>query len=137
MGKLPEEVEFEIDRIQDLLKSLNSTRDASALNALELAGLAAIIHGFYNGVENIIKHMSRNRNLALPLGDTWHRDLLDLSVNEKLISSKLAADLREFLAFRHFFRHSYSFELNPEKIQPLLDKLIATFESFKKQINRL
>jgi len=44
-------------------------------------------------------------------------------VRPAIISEKLAADLNEFLQFRHLFRNIYGFELKSD----LVDKLVNKF----------
>jgi hypothetical protein len=42
----------------------------------ELAALVAILHAFYNGVENIFKRVAANVNGGPPRGPFWHADLI-------------------------------------------------------------
>jgi hypothetical protein len=39
----------------------------------ERAAAAAFLAQFYNGIENILKRISRYHNVPLPTGETWHR----------------------------------------------------------------
>jgi uncharacterized protein YutE (UPF0331/DUF86 family) len=47
------------------------------------------------------------REYPVPLSESWHKDLLDLSVDRQIISSELSKKLDEYRAFRHFFVHGY------------------------------
>jgi len=40
--------------------------------------------------------------------------------------------LRKYLAFRHFFSHGYSFDLDEKRMMPLIEKIGDTYSSFKK-----
>ena len=57
-----------------------------------------------------------------PDGPNWHTKLLDLAVQKFLLSTALRQDLKGFLAFRHFVRHAYSFELDPVMIDQILSQ---------------
>ena len=56
-------------------------------------------------------------------------------IRPAVISEELAADLDEYLAFRHVFRNIYGFELKGERIIRLSDRLAEVAASFKKEIS--
>ena len=43
--------------------------------------------------------------------------------------------LKEFLSFRHLFRHIYGFRLTWEKINPLCNDMENVLNKFKEEIN--
>ena len=93
MTSLRERVEAEFEHIDRTLVALPEDRSCSKLSALELAGVAALLHNFYTSVENILKHTVQDRNLDLPEGESWHRDLVNLAVSEQLIQESTAEKL--------------------------------------------
>ena len=104
---------------------------------LVAAGFAAYLHSFYNGVENIFKVIAEYLDDFTPNGGRWHQDLLEQmaleipGVRPAILSSELAETLREYLELRHFFRHSYSFQIEWEKLKPKVEKLNAIFTHFE------
>lgn len=112
----------------------------------ELAALAAILHAFYNGVENILKRVAILLDGGVPRGASSHADLLgSMSIAKAhrpaLLSSPLAETLQEYLDFRHVFRQTYSFELRWEKMRHLIlgleevvERLENDLDSFMRQI---
>ena len=130
-------IEAEYEAIDKLLSTLPSGKPLSRLSELELAGSAALLHNFYNGLENILKQVFQFRGIILPKGEAWHRDLLLVAVDKKVISQELAEKLKRFLAFRHFFSHAYALDLYPDKMEPLVATAPGLFVLFKNEINRM
>jgi hypothetical protein len=109
----------------------------SELSPLELAGVAALLHNFYNGIENVIKQVFQKRNLMIPEGPSWHKDLITAAISGKVISESLGQELKRFLAFRHFFSHAYALDLISDRIEPLARDASQVFANFKTEIERI
>lgn len=101
----------------------------------ELAAAATFIHNFYNGIENILKRVLVYLNIDTTETPTWHKDLLKTSLDKKIISDKLYDALLNYLSFRHFFVHAYSFTLRWEELKPLVNSLESTLREFKTAIH--
>ncbi len=100
-----------------------------------------LLHSFYNGCENIFRSIARF--FENDIEDTyWHKDLLkrmkvDIAgFRPRVIDKDLFLLLDDFRAFRHKFRHSYSFELDWEKEKLVAQKLPRTARLFGDQIHR-
>jgi uncharacterized protein YutE (UPF0331/DUF86 family) len=136
MAKVHEQVEAEYENIERALAEVPDMGSLLNLSNLELAGLAALIHNFYNGVENILKLLVNAVGKKLPDGPSWHQDLINTAIANDIISESTARKLRQYLAFRHFFSHGYSFELDPKRMSNLVKDIRPTFDCFKKEINK-
>ncbi len=126
--RLSRQVAVEREQLHRLLEThrpLLVQCSESRPNPIELSALAALLHSFYNGVENILKRISAEIDSAPPSGEFWHRKLLDsMALPRKsrpaAISRVLNDRLSEYLEFRHIFRHAYTFELHWEKMSSLV-----------------
>jgi hypothetical protein len=137
MSSLKERIEAEFEQIERTLGALPVHRPCAELSPLELAGVAALLHNFYNGIENVLKQVIQDRGLDIPAGEFWHRDLLGLASSERFLSVPVATELRKYLAFRHFFVHAYALDLKPELMEPLLAKAREVFGDLRRDIEML
>lgn len=100
----------------------------------ELAAIATFVHNCYNGVENILKRVLLSKQAAIKDSPTWHKELLRASFDKGIISDELYEILSNYLSFRHFFVHAYSFNVRWEELRPLVEKLENTIMEFKSAI---
>lgn len=101
--------------------------------------LGSVLHSFYNGIENIFEIIGKNVDKELPKGNKSHQELLHQMASEnkyrkEIISEELYIKLREYATFRHFYRHAYSFQLNWDKMKPLIDNLFEVWKETRKSI---
>ena len=54
-----------------------------------------------------------------------------------IISKETRPDFERFMAFRHFIRHAYSYEINPAMIKKILNTCPTLVESFNRHIRKL
>ncbi len=103
---------------------------------IELSALAAVLHSFYNGVENIFKRVLVEIDRETVGGEAWHRDLLLRMTQAKperpaVLSHDLHEVLLDYQGFRHFFRHAYAFDLDWQKMSPLVFRLNETLRQLE------
>ena len=56
------------------------------------------------------------------------------SMRNEIINEELYLKLREYATFRHFYRHAYSFQLNWEKMKPLVDNVHNIWQEIKQSL---
>lgn len=143
-ARLREDVEFELGQISHLLevhRGLITREVSSAPSNVELSALAMMLHSFYSGVENIFKRISLETGVERPRGENWHRALLD-SMLQRIggravaISIETHEALGDYLAFRHVVRNAYSFDLDWEKLAPLVASCDPTFKRLSEELRQ-
>lgn len=131
----------QLHRVLEHVRPLLDQCASNPPNDHELAALAAMLHSFYNGIENIFKRVAMECYGSLPQGQAWHRELLDLMAQPgragtAVISAALVERLDAYLDFRHFFRHSYVFHLRWDRMKALVLGCEETLEMLEEQVNR-
>ena len=143
LDKLRKQVAIEVEQLNHLLEMHRPLLDKTVSNRpdpVELSALAAMLHAFYTGIENLLKRISIEVDGEPPRGESWHRQLLDKmtlpnSVRPVLVSPSLRDILRDYLYFRHVFRHAYTFELEWEKMAGLVKDCEKTLRQLEIELN--
>jgi hypothetical protein len=128
----------ELDSLFSLYKNelLELEREA---NLVELTAMASVLHSFYSGVEKILLVVAKKIDENVPYDINWHKSLLFQMTkeNEKrdaVISGEMKDILLKYLAFRHFYRHSYSSQLRWDKMEFLIRPIEKNWEKFESEI---
>ncbi|MCF8354998.1 MAG: hypothetical protein K9H48_11140 [Melioribacteraceae bacterium] len=136
MGELSQRIKAELENIDEIFNEMPSYLKLPNLSTLELAGVAALLHNFYNGIENILKQIILSHKLEITVGESWHKELLELAFSQDFISKDCKNSLAQYLAFRHFFSHAYALDLYPDRMEPLVKNSKEVYEIFKKDIDK-
>ena len=129
----------EIDKLFEEYDSFFQNMNYDDPSLIDKTVIGSILHSFYNGIENIFETISKNIDNFVPSGNKTHKEILNNIYvgNEKrtaIIDKETYNLLMDYLGFRHFYRHSYSFHLNWEKLKPLVANLSMTWNKAKEQI---
>ena len=136
MADLGARIQAEEENIARALAQLPLPTRLAELSELELAGTAAFLHNFYGGIENILKQVLSDRGIVLPDGPSWHRDLLRLAEQKSILAADTARTLLPFLGFRHFFSHAYALDLEPERMESLVQSAGEVFGFVRRDVRR-
>jgi len=137
MDNFPEKIEAEKQNVEKALADLLMVCSRKERDIVALAAMATFLHNIYNGIENILKQLLKSKGFKVPKTDTWHKDLLELSVSDGIISEQLADQLYEYLTFRHFFVHSYGFMLEEANLKLLIENIPDVWSQFLSSIKKL
>lgn len=144
----------DLDRlVQKALMAWNHSKKMPVEQEVYLDSVALSLHGLYSGIERIFELIARQVDQNMPVGNLWHRDLLEqVSQNSgdlrpAVIGPESFSFLDELRRFRHLVRNVYAFNLVPEKIEPVISGLsinwlkvkaeILAFADFLEQIGKI
>ena len=139
MNKQMELMNDMVDRIEDFMKSGKMDRISTVYLAYE-------VHNYYCALEDILKEIASVFENSVTDPSRYHAELLkrmniDIpGIRKAFLSDETYRLLDELRRFRHVFRHSYTYELDPERVQhvckitlnvhKLLEKDVEEFKRF-------
>ena len=137
------EIKNEIELLDELFEShkpLVEKIKTLLPNQIERSAAATLLHSFYNGIENIFKRIAHRIDGKVPTSEYWHQELLNqmgaiTKKRDKVISIEMLEKLNLYLGFRHFFRHSYAFQCQWDKMKDLISEINDDYIQFKEEIN--
>lgn len=127
------------ETIARLLKAKKNFNPQKQDNLTEPA-MGTYLMNFYNGIENILKRISKEYYLIMPIGNSWHKELLNLSYNAPegkipIFNQGLAERIIPYKNFRHRFVSGYGFQLKGEKMLGLIDNIESLWNDVKGAIS--
>jgi len=107
-----------------------------------LESTALKLHNFYTGCERIFEKIAGEVNGGVPKTPDWHLRLLRTmsleipEVRPRILTPRLADRLGEYLRFRHLVRNIYGFELEEDKLTPLVAEIESVFRDLEDQLGQ-
>jgi hypothetical protein len=108
-----------------------------------LAQAAVALHHGYGAVESALLRVARALEGDAPGGPDWHQALLASmsleieGIRPAVLSAQAVTHLRHLLSFRHFFRHAYSVDLDPQRLEELRRIALAARPIIRDDFGRL
>ena len=136
-------IELEISKIDNLIDKssvLLSKCKIDAPDFIELNAIGSILHSYYNGIESIFNMIYKSSYENTLSGTMWHSDLFKdmfekTDKHEPVLPQDLMPSLKEYLGFRHVFRHAYGYDLDWNKLEPLFSGLKENWNAVKSGFN--
>lgn len=142
-NELRKELDIELSFIQqtvsdavDLLPRVGNGEST----VYDRAAAGMLLAQFYNGVENILKRISKYCEVPLPSGPGSHAMLFRAFCDPPhasfpiLFPGSVEENFVILRRFRHFVHHSYAFELDWERLKAGIGTLEQSFQVFKEQV---
>ena len=137
-------IQRELDELDKMMcRYAEAIRLGSAIEPelLQVTALGSVLHSFYSGIERIFAEVAKRIDRSLPQGDRWHTELLiqiarPTASRPAVISDATQRLLRRYLAFRHYYRHSYSHLLAWSRLQELIADLTDVWQNVRTDLYR-
>jgi hypothetical protein len=132
------EIEKEQANLNELRKEMRGIKSEQSI--ILRRSMGSILHDFYNCCERIFKKIAIEIDGGYEDTEKWHKALLFKmtipikGLRPSVISEELAAELDDYLSFRHVFRNIYGFELKGKRIGYLSKKFDKVANRFIKEI---
>ena len=141
--ELKEDVLDEEKAIEETLERLYEVRhnfDYQKKDWVTEPAMGTYLMNFYNGIENILKRISKKYYLTMPKGESWHKELLILSFNPPegkipVFNQDMLSRLHPYRNFRHRFISGYGYQLKGEKMLELIDNIESLWIDIKRAIS--
>ncbi len=140
--KAVSKINFEIQQIERLFAEyggLLGKVKTEIPDLVEITALASVLHSFYTGIENIFRCIAEDVDREIPSGAQWHRELLNQMKSSRenrqaVLTASLVLGLSDYLSFRHFYRHGYSFFLDWKNLEKLITSLPTVWIGLKQEL---
>ncbi len=141
--ELKEDIIDEQKAIEETLVRLREVRsrfDSKYKDYCTEPAMGTYLMNFYNGIENIIKRISRQYYHTMPKGRSWHKELLELAFNPPngktvILNQGIVDRLHLYRGFRHRFVSGYGFQLKGEKMLELTDNIESLWDDIKESVS--
>ena len=134
MDNLLQDIAVEEEHVVSSLRALEQAQGRRQRTVVELAAIATFVQNRYNGMENLIKRAMHYSDALPPQSPSFHRDLLDQAVEQRVISRELSEELDAYRGFRHFFVHGYGVMLREAQLMPLVQHLPVVWKQFRTEL---
>lgn len=120
-----EAIERQADEVKSLAPKLQRQPDRASL-----ALIAVDLHGYYTALETLFERVARAIDGEVPVGIESHRELVEQMAADipplrpAVISTGTRGWLHVLRSFRHFFRHAYAVDLDPQRLSEHSDALL-------------
>jgi hypothetical protein len=111
------------------------------LNEDKLIHIAYQLHNLYSAYEDMFKEISLTFENSIERNSGFHKNLLIRmkipipGIRPNVLSEESYLVLGELMGFRHVFRHSYNYNLTPDKMEILRKKILEKKTSIDSDIN--
>ena len=119
------DIETELGHIETTLSLVEKLLGKRRWSTVERAAMGTFLQNTYGGLENLFRCLLAEQGVGSPKGEYWHKKLLQLAFEKKIVPEYIRDDLRNLLLFRHMHVHGYAHMLDEDRLRQLASKSLA------------
>lgn len=127
----------QMELMKKILKGIKVTQPS---DKEKTSHLGYLLHNLYCALEDLFQEIARTFENRIEDLSKYHRELLKRmqldvrGIRPKLLSKESYLILNELRGFRHIFRHSYDYELAPDRVKDLKQKILTNWGLIEKDL---
>jgi uncharacterized protein YutE (UPF0331/DUF86 family) len=139
LSLLKASIEAQLKEIERIFAKIEERRQGKSV--AELESLAYQLHNLYCAFEDLFKIVAGFFENRIEERAKYHSELLRRmkisieGVRPALLSEESYRLLDSLRAFRHFFRHAYSYELDPRKVALVVEDALKLKKLYQQDID--
>jgi predicted nucleotidyltransferase len=136
INKLREEIEFGLENLEKIHMNILKFSQQDTSEDIVIAALTYECFGYYNAIEHMIIRLLKYHLIEIPTGPFSHRDTLRTFyavANDRgfKVDEKSSTVIENLMAFRHVATKIYSFLVDWEKLEGIIDDIKGNHQNIK------
>jgi hypothetical protein len=142
--KLKDKINHEVLRLNKLFDNGKPLLDLCRVKEpdfIEASAAGSFLQSFYNGIESIVLLIFKTIDEKIPNDLQWHKKVFEntFETSEKrtiIFGKENKEKLAEYLSFRHYFRHSYGYEIDWKRLKPLINGVEELWKELENDLSK-
>jgi uncharacterized protein YutE (UPF0331/DUF86 family) len=128
--------------IDEIYTKLEKNLQQADKNGDALIVRAYYLHSLYTAFENIFQNVATVFENSIDEAGRWHAQLLErmkldmMPIRPAVLDQQAYHALDELRRFRHMFRHAYAVQLDPDRLDLVLQRALQLRSLYRQQIER-
>jgi uncharacterized protein YutE (UPF0331/DUF86 family) len=106
----------------------------TAVSQYEIIALGTLLQNVYQGLEGILRYLIQEAGISFQKSESWHKELLQKSLDQGFITKAQFNDFLELLLFRHMHVHGYGYMLDEKRLREIASPITGICRDFLKTI---
>lgn len=135
-------IKTQVNEIEEIYQKIAKRSKNFKKSPEKVESLSYQLHNLYCAFEDLFQLVADYFENSIESKDRWHVDLLTKmkieieGIRPAFLSKETFENLNELRAFRHLFRHAYTYELDTNKVEIVLKKALKLHNLYQEDVER-